>query len=177
MMKFNTLLAASLLILSVLVLAEDKPKVANTEKSKATIRTTATDANRSPIVIKELSDEFDAIKENIEMAVTGKGLRVSGTLHVSEMLNRTGSDLGFDKAIFEKAESVEFCSAVISHKMAVAHPSNISVCPFTIAVYTYTGKPETVYVSYRKPSLMGDAEDVTKDINELLSSIVEEATE
>lgn len=176
MMKFNTLLMTSLLTLSVLAFAEDKSEATSTEKSDTTTPSVTKD-NNSPIVIKELSDEFDSIKENIEMAVTDKGLRVSGTLHVSEMLNRTGPDLGFDKAIFEKAESVEFCSAVISHKMAVAHPSNISVCPFTIAVYTYTGKPETVYVSYRKPTLMGDAKEVTNDINDLLSSIVEEATE
>ena len=163
-MKFKLLFTALLLTASLSAYAEDK---ASTTEAVA----------ESPIVVKEVSDDFDSIKENIEMAITGKGLLVSGTLHVSEMLNRTGKDLGFDKQIFEKAESVEFCSAVISHKMAVADPANISVCPFTIAVYTYTEKPETVYVSYHRPNLAGDAEEVTKDINDLMSSVVEEATE
>ena len=141
--------------------------------------TNAAETAETPVKMlkKQVSDDFETTKENLEMAITGKGLRVSGTLHVSEMLNRTGKDLGFDKPIFAKAESLEFCSALISHKMAVADPANISVCPFTIAIYTYHNKPETVYVSYRLPKLLGDASAVTQDIETLLAEIVEEATE
>ena len=173
MMKFNALLVTVLLSISIYVFAGDKPKTIEA-KNTGTITISEDD---NPIVVKEISGDFDSVKENIEMAITDKGLLVSGTLHVSEMLNRTGKDLGFDKAIFEKAESVEFCSAVISHKMAIADPANITVCPFTVAVYTYATKPETVYVSYHKPALMGDAKEVTQEINDLLSSIVTEATE
>lgn len=134
-------------------------------------------AAESPIISTTVEDDFDTIKENIEMAITGKGLLVSGTLHVSDMLNRTGKDLGFDKPVFEKAESVEFCSAVISHKMAVANPANISVCPFTIAVYTYPDTPKMVHISYRKTVLAGDAKEVSQDISDLITSIIKEATE
>ena len=129
------------------------------------------------MVKKSVDDDFETTKENLELAITGKGLRVSGTLHVSEMLNRTGKDLGFNKQIFAKAESIEFCSALISHKMAVADPANISICPFTIAVYSYTEKPEQVHVSYRIPHLLGDADEVSDDIKTLLADILEEATE
>lgn len=163
MFKFNLLLATATLVVSVAVNAE-----------KAVVEPSAED---SPIVVKTVNDDFESIKENVEMAITDKGLKVSGTLHVSDMLNRTGKDLGFDKQIFEKAESVEFCSAVISHKIAIASPENITVCPFTVAVYTYKDKPETVYVSYHKPSLAGDAEAVTKEINDLLASIVADSIE
>jgi uncharacterized protein (DUF302 family) len=145
------------------------------EKSNSTVEVAAPVTTQ--IVKKQVSDDFETTKENLEMAITGQGLRVSGTLHVSEMLNRTGKDLGFDKQIFAKAESLEFCSALISHKMAVADSANISVCPFTIAVYSYTKKPETVYVSYRLPTLLGDAAEVTQDIKTLLDDIVAEATE
>ncbi len=151
--------------------------VVNANEMKQNTETMTLKNNESPIIVTQIEDEFDAVKENVELAITGKGLKLSGTLHVSDMLSRTGKDLGFDKQIFEKAESVEFCSAVISHKMAIASPENISVCPFTIAIYTYKDKPDTVYLSYRKPQLVGDAEEVFKDINDLLSSIVEEATQ
>jgi len=151
------------------VIAEEKPS-----NSAETAIETAVNVK---VLKKQVSDDFETTKENLEMAITGQGLRVSGTLHVSEMLNRTGKDLGFDKPIFAKAESLEFCSALISHKMAVADPANISVCPFTIAIYSYTEKPETVYVSYRLPTLLGDAKKVTQDIETLLADIVEEATE
>lgn len=135
------------------------------------------DTASKDMVKKQVDDDFETTKENLELAITGKGLRVSGTLHVSEMLNRTGKDLGFSKQIFAKAESLEFCSALISHKMAIADPANISLCPFTIAVYSYTEKPEQVHVSYRLPHLLGDADEVSNDIKTLLADILEEATE
>jgi len=151
--------------------------LATAEKKPSSTAANVTAPITTKIVKKQVSDDFETTKENLEMAITGKGLRVSGTLHVSEMLNRTGKDLGFDKQIFAKAESLEFCSALISHKMAVADSANISVCPFTIAVYSYTEKPETVYISYRLPTLLGDAAEVTQDIKTLLDDIVTEATE
>jgi uncharacterized protein (DUF302 family) len=163
-MKTKFIWVSLALVYSLTLFAEEKPA-------------TPTASTNDPIISQKVSDDFETTKENIEMAVTDKGLRVSGTLHVSEMLNRTGKDLGFDKQIFAKAESVEFCSALISHKMAVADPANISVCPFTIAVYSYTEKPEQVYVSYRLPELIGNATEVTKEIQQLFLDIVTEATE
>ena len=151
------------------------PSLLAAEKSTSTSATLSSIPVK--IVKKQVSDDFETTKENIEMAITNKGLRVSGTLHVSEMLNRTGKDLGFEKQIFAKAESVEFCSALISHKMAIADSANISVCPFTIAIYSYKEKPEAVYISYRLPTLLGEATEVTADIKTLLAEIVEEATE
>ena len=165
----NNLFLAALLLFGGIVSAND-----TTQTTDAAANTSD---NESPIVVTKVEEEFDVIKENVELAITGKGLKLSGTLHVSDMLNRTGKDLGFDKQIFEKAESVEFCSALISHKMAIASPENISICPFTVAIYSYKDKPNTIYLSYRKPQLAGDAEEVSKDINDLLSSIVEEATQ
>ena len=171
MLKNKIFLAALLLFIFSSIVSS------NTTQQNTKEEAINSSVNNPPIVVTQVKDEFDAIKENIELAITGKGLKLSGTLHVSNMLNRTGKDLGFDRQIFEKAESVEFCSALISHKMAIASPENISVCPFTIAVYTYKNKPDTVYIAYRRPQLAGNAEEVSKDIDNLLSSIVEEATQ
>ncbi len=117
---------------------------------------------------------FEDVVENVKMGVIDQGLLVSGTLHVSDMLNRTASDLGFSE-VFSKAESVEFCSALISHKMAQAAPENIGVCPFTIAVYVKKDEPDRVYVAYRIPILSGDAAEVSAAIVELLDGIAQEA--
>jgi len=127
------------------------------------------------VVIYRTVDEFDMIKENVEMAVTNRGMLVSSTLHVSEMLNRTGKDLGFDKQVYQKAESVEFCSALMSHRMTQVDPANITICPFTVSVYVKTEEPEQVYVAFRKQMLVGEAETVTAAIHEMLHGIVKEA--
>ncbi|MEJ2691850.1 MAG: hypothetical protein P8166_02055 [Candidatus Thiodiazotropha sp.] len=120
------------------------------------------------------AEPFEDVVENVKMAIIDQGLLVSGTLHVSDMLNRTAPDLGFSE-IFKQAESVEFCSALISHKMAQAAPENIVNCPFTIAVYVRLDEPGRVYLAYRLPQLAGDAKEAGEAILEMLDGIVRES--
>ena len=132
-------------------------------------------AAQGPMYVYQAEDDFDMLKEGVEVAITNLGLRVSGTLHVSEMLNRTGKDLGFEKKIYTKAESVEFCSAMISHKMTQTNPLNLGICPFTIALFIKPAEPETVYVSFRKIFLAGDNPALVTEIENMLHGIVREA--
>ncbi|MCU7844398.1 MAG: hypothetical protein KZQ93_11225 [Candidatus Thiodiazotropha sp. (ex Monitilora ramsayi)] len=127
-----------------------------------------------PVTIHSSEEAFEDVIENIKMAIIDRGMLVSGTLHVSDMLNRTGPDLGYSQ-VFVKAESVEFCSALISHKMSQAAPENIVICPFTIAVYVTEAEPEKVNVAYRLPLLAGDAGAATDAIIEMLDGIVEDS--
>jgi uncharacterized protein (DUF302 family) len=129
------------------------------------------------IVITKAGISFEDINESVHMAITDGGMIVSGTLHVSDMLNRTGKDIGFDTNIFKRSEAVEFCSALISHKMAAAHPANISMCPFTIAIYELNSEPGVIYLSYRRVKLLGDGKKVEDEIVALLQNIVDESVE
>ncbi|MCU7891157.1 MAG: hypothetical protein KZQ78_05910 [Candidatus Thiodiazotropha sp. (ex Ustalcina ferruginea)] len=128
----------------------------------------------SPVKVYTSEESFEDVVENIKMAIVERGLLVSGTLHVSEMLNRTAPDLGFSQ-LFSKAESVEFCSALMSHKMAEPAVENIAICPFTIAVYVKQAQPEQVYVAYRSPHLAGDGQPATKEIVSLLEGVIEDS--
>jgi uncharacterized protein (DUF302 family) len=128
----------------------------------------------SAVKIFSSTEPFEDVVENIKMAIVERGLLVSGTLHVSDMLNRTAPDLGYSE-VFAKAESVEFCSALISHKMAQAAPENISQCPFTIAVYIKHADPQHVYVAYRSVRLAGDGAGIAKEIISLLEGIIEDS--
>lgn len=131
-----------------------------------------------PITVYYVDGEsFEDIKENVEMAITDRGLAVSGTLHVQEMLDRTGGDLGFGQGPYIKAESLEFCSALISHKMIKTHPYNMGICPFTVAIYILRDEPERVYVAYRVPSLAGDSEKMVEEVTDFLDSIVRDSIE
>ena len=128
----------------------------------------------SPVKVFTSEEDFEDVVENIKMAIIDQGLLVSGTLHVSDMLNRTGPDLGYSQ-VFSRAAAVEFCSALMSHKMSQAAAENIAICPFTIAVYIKQTEPERVYVAYRLPHLAGDGGEATQAIIGLLEEIIEES--
>jgi uncharacterized protein (DUF302 family) len=129
-----------------------------------------------PVAVFKASGAFEDVVDNVKLAIEARGMLVSGTLHVGDMLNRTGPDLGY-KQVFEQAESVEFCSAVISHRMTQAAPENMAICPFTISVYVTQAEPDQVYVAYRRQQLAGASAKVTAAVHELLHGIVEESIE
>lgn len=132
---------------------------------------------QDPVVTYPASGSFEEVLEAVKTAVTNRGMLVSGTLHVQDMLERTGKDLGFPEAVYVQAESVEFCSAQMSHRMIAADPRNLVICPFTVAVYVLANEPEQVYVGYRRQYLAGDAEEVSKAVMELVDGIAQEAAE
>jgi len=132
---------------------------------------------RDPVVTYPASGSFEEVLEAVKTAVTNRGMLVSGTLHVQEMLKRTGKDLGFTEPVYVNAESVEFCSAQMSHRMIAEDPRNLVICPFTIAVYVLVNEPDQVYVGYRRQYLAGESEDALKAVTELVDGIAREAAE
>ncbi len=125
-----------------------------------------------PALVYTTDNDFEWAKENLLTAIADKGLVLSATLHATTMLNRTGPDLGFDKAVYKDAETYLFCKADISHKLVAANPHNIVLCPYAISVYTLTDKPGVTYYSYREPY---GKEATYKPVVKLLESIVQEA--
>lgn len=120
---------------------------------------------------------FDDVRQDVEIAITNRGLVVDHVSHISDMLERTGKDLGLPGNIFGKAESLQFCSATVSRRMMQADPSNIVFCPYGIVVYTLPKDSRTVYVGYRRPEPVGTAASKAslKAVEELLDGIVKEA--
>ncbi|OOZ39951.1 hypothetical protein BOW53_09550 [Solemya pervernicosa gill symbiont] len=123
------------------------------------------------VIHYQVEEEFDYVKENIAMAITDRGMIVSGTLHVSAMMQRTGADLGFTDQVYQIAESLEFCSTMMSHRMTRAHPANITVCPFTVSIYVEADKPETVNIAFRRPNLLGNQPEVEEAVFNMLNEI------
>ena len=123
------------------------------------------------------SGSFEDVRDDVEMAITDRGMVVNNVSHVGEMLARTGKDLGDSKQIFIKAEALEFCSAVVSRKMMEPDPDNIVFCPYVISVYVVPGKPHEVRIAYRKPQIAGSpaSRKALKAVDELLSGIVKDA--
>jgi hypothetical protein len=121
--------------------------------------------------------EFDNVKDDLILAITGRGLVVDHNSYIGAMLDRTGKDLGTTKPVFGRAESLQFCSATVSRRMMEADPANIVFCPYIIVLYTLPQDPKTVYVGYRRPLPAGSeaSKAALKAVEELLDGIVKEA--
>jgi hypothetical protein len=86
------------------------------------------------------------------------------------MLERTGKDIGASRRVYDRAETIEFCSATVSRQTMEMDPANIVYCPYVIAVYTVPGAKDTVHLAYRRPPAGFAAMDA------LFKGIVAEAT-
>jgi len=75
------------------------------------------------------------------------------------------------EASIKAAESFEFRSAMISHMMIQADPTNLTECPFTVSVYQLIGDQEHVYVAYQVPAFSGNSDAVEKKTLKLLDDI------
>ncbi len=127
------------------------------------------------MIVYRAKDDFETVKLNLETAITDRGVTISNTLHINEMLRRTGNDLGFPNPVYLKAEALEFCSALFAHRMMQADPANIAACPLTITVYVTVTEPKQVYVAFHKPKLMKSSAALAKELEEWLHGIVREA--
>lgn len=133
-------------------------------------------ADDGSIVTTTVEGTFEDTASAVKDAIIGKGINIAHVLPASDMLHRTGKDFGYDKDPYGNAEIYEFCSAAISQKLARIDPANIVLCPFTIGVYTLPDNPNEVHITYKIPTGKPGTEDAIKEIEALLSGIVEDAS-
>lgn len=126
-----------------------------------------------------VDEEFDVVKENVELAITEQGLVIAHHSDVGTMLARTAADLGAKKPVYDKGVVIEFCSATLSRLMMETDPSLILFCPYSIAVYTLPGEPRRTHLTYLRYSRIGPqhARDALLKIEKLLDDIVKQAIE
>ena len=129
----------------------------------------------SSIIKQKIEGNYLEVAQNIRSAILGKGIHIAHELHASDMLQRTGPSFGYSKNIYANAEILEFCSAALSQKLARIDPDNIIMCPFTIGVYALTGEKDITYIVYQIPHGKPGTEEVTKEIEVLISGIIEDS--
>ncbi len=122
---------------------------------------------------------FEDVRDDVEMAITDRGMKINNVSHIGNMLARTGKDIGASRQIFEKAEALEFCSATVSRRMMEADPHNIVFCPYIIYVYTLPGEKDRVYVAFRRLQPVGspDSRAALAAVEKLLTDIIADATQ
>jgi len=135
----------------------------------------ATDS--SPFVTTTIEGTFKEVLDDVKSVIEGRGINIAHTLPASDMLGRTGKAFGVIEPVYSNAETVEFCSAKISHLLSKASPENIVLCPFTISVYELTKKPGVIYITYRKPVAGLESKTEVKMVDEFVSNIVQEVVD
>ncbi|MEN8175677.1 MAG: DUF302 domain-containing protein [Pseudomonadota bacterium] len=128
----------------------------------------------------EADSDFESAENALKMAIGDQGLAIATESHVSDMLDRTGRDIGAERKVYVKAVNFEFCSALYSRKLMEANPDNIVFCPFIISVYSIPEEPERTFFAYRRllaPTADEDTQAVLRSIEEVLDSIARRAVE
>jgi uncharacterized protein (DUF302 family) len=121
---------------------------------------------------------FDEVRDEVKLAIQGKGLVIDYESFVNRMLERTGKDVGSARKLYADAQAFVFCSAALSRKTMEADPANVSLCPYSIVVYATAREPGTVHVSYQRPwrpDGSAASKAALKEVESLLDGIAREA--
>lgn len=126
-----------------------------------------------PITIYRTGETLEDVKFELEMAIINKGFTLNDALHISDMLQRTGKDLGITEPVYIESETLSFCSAILTHKFTQSHPAYMVLCPLTLSIYTTVAEPDETYVAFRKPML--NDETLSQTIEDTFNSIIHDA--
>ncbi len=121
---------------------------------------------------------FDEVRQDLEIAIQNRGLKIDNTSFIHKMLERTKKDVGAKLTVYKEGQSFSFCSARLSRATMEADAHNMAFCPYSIVVYSTAADPKTVHVAYRRP-YRADGSPASraslKDVENLLDGIAREA--
>ena len=121
---------------------------------------------------------FEDVRDELRLAIEGRGLVIDYESFINRMLERTGKDVGSARRLYADAQAFVFCSAALSRKTMEADPANVALCPYTLVVYETAANPGTVQVSYKRPWRPDGAaasKAALKEVEALLDGIAREA--
>jgi uncharacterized protein (DUF302 family) len=122
--------------------------------------------------------KFEDVRDDLKLAIEGRGLVIDYESFVNRMLERTGKDVGSSRKLYADAQAFVFCSAALSRKTMEADPANLSHCPYSMTVYATAQEPGTVHVSYKRPwrpDGSAASKAALKEVEALLDGIAREA--
>lgn len=120
---------------------------------------------------------FEGVRLDLRDAVINRGYTIDYEALIGDMLARTAPDVGAKKAIYKHAESIQFCSAVLSRRALEADAANIAYCPYVLFVYEKADAPGKVHVGFRRLDERGSEASKASlaAVNALLDEIAREA--
>lgn len=129
------------------------------------------------VAIYTVEGDFEDVRLDLENAIINRGLVIDYEAFVGDMLNRTAEDVGAERQIYTRADTLQFCSAILSRKTMEADPVNLAFCPYIVFVYEEAGAEGVIHVGYRRLPEAGDEESRAAlfEVNALLDEIVRDA--
>jgi len=135
-------------------------------------------ADPDPVIIRVVTGDYDQVWEDLQNALSDRGLTVSSVSHVGDMLERTGRAITRQKKIFARARVMEFCSAILSRRMMESNPHYIAFCPFQIMVYSLPEDENRIYPAHRRLLWQNDSGTQPLDaVENLLDALINEVVE
>ncbi|MDH4190641.1 MAG: DUF302 domain-containing protein [Betaproteobacteria bacterium] len=131
-----------------------------------------------PVVTYSAQANFEEVRDDLKLAIQGKGLVIDHESQIHRMLERTGKDVGSTRKLYAEAQAFTFCSARLSRQTMEADPANVAMCPYAITVYALAVNPGRVYVSFRRPwrpDGSAASKAALKEVEALLDAIAREA--
>jgi len=116
---------------------------------------------------------FDMAHDAVVEAIQNEGLTLGNVAPFGQMMARSAAQLGHDRLPYQRAEVLQFCSAVLAWQLSAEDLSQISLCPMAVAVYEPNQDGAKVVLSYRSP---GRASPGRAAMDDLLSRIVAHAS-
>ena len=135
-------------------------------------------ADANALVTYSKDAKFEDVRDDLKLAIEGRGLVIDYESFIHRMLERTGKDVGSTRKLYADAQAFVFCSAALSRKTMEADAANIALCPYSIVVYAKADEPQKVFVSYRRPWREGGnarSQAALKEVEKLLDGIAREA--
>jgi len=126
---------------------------------------------------KMVKDDYDFVVDSVKGAIGDRGIKINGVNYIGKMLHRTAEAVGATKDIYKHGQAYNFCSSTLSRATMEADPHNIAFCPYIITIYELTDEPGNIYITYRKPLVVGNeaSKKSLKAIGDLLANIVSDA--
>ena len=122
---------------------------------------------------------FDEVRQDLADAIVNRGYVIDYEAHIGKMLARTAADVSASQTLFAegRANSMQFCSAVLSRNTMEADVMNIAYCPYVLFVFQARLDDPTVTIGFRRLPERGSEESKASlaIVNKLLDDIAREA--
>jgi uncharacterized protein (DUF302 family) len=117
-------------------------------------------ADDSPLVPKTIgaawvysvAGDYHDVKSDLIEAIESRGIVISYVAHAASMLQRTATAVGAIGKAYDNADILLFCKADLTYQLTIKNPHNITLCPYSIAIYTLPTDWENVHLSIRAPN-------------------------
>ncbi|HLS85294.1 MAG TPA: DUF302 domain-containing protein [Burkholderiales bacterium] len=122
-------------------------------------------AKNDAVVRHSAKARFEDVRDDLKLAIAGKGLVVDYESFINRMLERTGKDVGSSRKLYRDAQAFVFCSAALSRRTMEADPANIAFCPYSIIVYETVQEPGRIHVTYQRslPEVDALLDDIARE--------------